>query len=116
MKENNKSQDTGLPFEKLNVDEAVYITRLNKMHSLRKPYEPVNPSMLKSFMPGNIPEVFVKKGDEVKEGDTLLILEAMKMKNRILAPFDGKVKSLNVKVGDTVPKNHVLIELKATNV
>lgn len=94
------------------VDDATYKTKLNKMHLTRKPYKPIDPNELKSFMPGNIPEVFVKKGDEVKEGDILLILEAMKMKNHILAPFDGKIKSVNVKVGDIVPKNFVLIQMK----
>ncbi|MFW5707347.1 MAG: biotin/lipoyl-containing protein [Bacteroidota bacterium] len=99
-------------FTEFVVDDAIYKTTLNKMHRMRKPYEPENPMHLKSFMPGNIPEVFVKKGDAVKAGDCLLILEAMKMKNQILAPIDAKVKAIHVKVGDTVPKNFVLIELK----
>ncbi|TVQ12950.1 MAG: biotin/lipoyl-binding protein [Bacteroidetes bacterium] len=94
------------------VDDATYKTQLNKMYMNRKPYVPFNPSHLKSFMPGNIPEVFVNVGDQVKEGDILLILEAMKMKNHILAPFDGTVTAINVKIGDRVPKNHVLLEVK----
>lgn len=112
MEKENTSDIPNDNFISLNVEETVYKTRSNKMHDRRKPYEPHNPFLLKSFMPGNIPEVFVKKGDEVKEGDKLLILEAMKMKNLIIAPFDAKVKSVNVKTGAIVPKNHVLIELK----
>ncbi|MFN2396359.1 MAG: acetyl-CoA carboxylase biotin carboxyl carrier protein subunit [Bacteroidales bacterium] len=99
-------------FFNLIVDEAEYRTLPNRMYERRKPYEPYNPAKIKSFMPGNIPEIFVKAGDEIKEGDRLLILEAMKMKNIILAPFDGKVKKINVSIGEMVPKNHVLIELK----
>ncbi len=94
------------------VDDAVYETQLNRMHINRKPYSPINPKMVRSFMPGNIQEVFVKEGDAVEEGSRLCILEAMKMKNVIVAPFDGKVKKINVKVGDKVPKHFALVEME----
>jgi pyruvate carboxylase len=93
------------------VDDAVYHTQLNKTYSKRKPYEPHNPRKITSFMPGTIQEVYVKDGDEVSAGSQLCILEAMKMKNIIAAPFDGVIKTVNVKTGELVPKNHVLIEL-----
>ncbi len=99
-------------FDLLFVDDIGYKTKSNKMHTSRKPYKPINPAELKSFMPGKIPEVFVQVGDQVKEGDALLILEAMKMKNVILAPFDGTVKAVNVKPDVMVPKNFVLVELQ----
>ena len=108
----NKEKTTSENFINLIINEAEYKTLPNRMYERRKPYEPHNPSKIKSFMPGNVPEIFVKAGEEVKEGDRLLILEAMKMKNIILAPFDGKIKKINVKIGEMVPKNHVLIELK----
>ncbi len=94
------------------VDDVNYKTLTNKMHTLRKPYKAVDPKVVKSFMPGNIQKVFVKKGQQVKEGAELCILEAMKMKNVILAPTDGTVKKLNIKEGEIVPKNHPLVELK----
>lgn len=94
------------------VDDVVYTTRSNKMHSLRKPYKPINANIVKSFMPGNIQKVFVRKGQDVKEGAELCILEAMKMKNVILSPADGTIKRINIKEGDIVPKNHPLVELK----
>lgn len=94
------------------VDDAVYETLLNRMHTNRKPYSPADPRMVQSFMPGNIQEVFVAAGDPVEEGSRLCILEAMKMKNVIVAPLNGKVKKINVKVGDKVPKNFVLVELE----
>lgn len=112
MEKDNNTAQNEVVFTEFVVDDASYKTQLNKMYRNRKPYEPINPSHLKSFMPGNIPEVNVKEGDQVKEGDILLILEAMKMKNHILAPFDGTVTAINVKVGDKVAKNHILLEVK----
>lgn len=67
---------------------------------------------IKAPMPGIIIGIDVKKGDEVKEGDPLLILEAMKMENAITSPKDAIIKSVLVKTGDTVEKNKLLIELQ----
>jgi len=66
---------------------------------------------IKAPMPGIIIGIEVKEGDQIKEGDTLLILEAMKMENAILSPKDATVKSIKIKNGDTVEKNKLLIEL-----
>ena len=93
------------------VDDVNYETLPNKMHSLRKPYKPRDPKIVTSFMPGNIQKVFVKKGQKVQEGAELCILEAMKMKNVILAPMDGSIKKVNIKEGDIVAKNHPLVEM-----
>ena len=60
-------------------------------------------------MPGAIIDVAVKEGDEVKTGDTLLILEAMKMENIIKSPTDGTIQKLHVEKGNNVEKNQVLI-------
>jgi biotin carboxyl carrier protein len=67
---------------------------------------------IKAPMPGLILEISVKEGDEVKEDDTLLILEAMKMENVITSPRDGIIKSVHVKQGGTVEKNALLIEFE----
>lgn len=64
---------------------------------------------LNSPMPGLLLEVNVKEGDEVKEGDTLFILEAMKMENVISSPRDGVIKKINVTQGDAIEKNHLLL-------
>jgi biotin carboxyl carrier protein len=61
-------------------------------------------------MPGLIIDLKVNVGDEVKTGDTLLILEAMKMENIIKAPGDATVRSVKVRMGEGVEKNQVLIE------
>lgn len=62
-------------------------------------------------MPGQIRAVNVSEEDAVTEGQTLMVLEAMKMEIRIQAPMDGVVKSLAVKQGQTVEREQVLIEI-----
>lgn len=66
-------------------------------------------SVVKAPMPGLIYQLPVQVGDEVKKGDVLVILVAMKMENAIKATGDGVVKSIPIKLGDTVEKNQVLI-------
>jgi biotin carboxyl carrier protein len=63
-------------------------------------------------MPGVVKEVRVAEGDAVKEGQALLILEAMKMENEIRAPRDGRVKTLHVAAGDAVDKGARLASLE----
>ncbi len=62
-------------------------------------------------MPGRIVELLVEESASVKEGDSILILEAMKMQNEIIAQVSGKIKKINVKAGDTVTKDDVLLEI-----
>jgi biotin carboxyl carrier protein len=67
---------------------------------------------LKAPMPGLIYEIKVKVGDEVKKGDVLLILVAMKMENAIKAIGDGIVKSIKTNIGDSVEKGKLIIEFE----
>ena len=62
-------------------------------------------------MPGNIIRVEVKEGDRVKSGQILVILEAMKMQNEIVAPKDGAVVQVVVKTGDKVDTGAALVVL-----
>lgn len=64
-------------------------------------------------MPGLILDIMVSDGDTVTKGDSLLILEAMKMENVIKAEADGIVKSISLAKGDTVEKNQLIIEMEA---
>lgn len=66
-------------------------------------------SGLTSGMPGKIVKVMVKPGDEVKEGDPLLIMEAMKMENEMKAGQDAKIKKVLVKAGDNVEAGSSMI-------
>lgn len=67
--------------------------------------------VVKAPMNGMVTKIVVKVGDEVKEGDTLVVIEAMKMENPIKAPFGGKVLEIFVKVGDKVSKDAPLLRL-----
>ncbi|MCA0932530.1 biotin/lipoyl-binding protein [Lutimonas saemankumensis] len=67
---------------------------------------------IKAPMPGSIIEIKVKEGQKVKEGETLLILEAMKMENAITSPKDTVIKELFVKEGESVDKNKLLIDFE----
>ena len=63
-------------------------------------------------MPGLILDIHVKKGQEVQEDDSLLILEAMKMENVVSSPRSGTIKEIKVKKGAAVDKSQVLIEFE----
>ncbi|GAB2536784.1 biotin/lipoyl-containing protein [Spirosoma aerophilum] len=65
---------------------------------------------LKAPMPGLIVGISVQPGDVVSKGDSLLILEAMKMENNLKAPGEGTVKAIRVGKGDRVEKGQVLVE------
>jgi len=62
-------------------------------------------------MPGTISEVKVKQGDEVKQGDALIITEAMKMETTIQAPFDGTVSNIYVSAGDSIQTQDLIITI-----
>jgi biotin carboxyl carrier protein len=65
---------------------------------------------LKAPMPGLVLAIRVKEGDEVKKGDPLVVLEAMKMENIIKSPADVVVNKITVKQGQAVEKNEILIQ------
>jgi len=65
-----------------------------------------------SKMPGKIVQVKVKVGDQVKEGQELCMIEAMKMQMPVMSPQDGVVSEIKVAAGQGVKKGDVLIELK----
>ncbi len=98
------------------VDFAIlsmkYKTKLTRKFENRTQYEAPNPDHIMSYIPGTILEIKVKVGQNVKEGESLLILEAMKMRNQITMPRDGKIKAIKVAEGDRVPKNQLMIEIE----
>lgn len=67
---------------------------------------------IKAPMPGLVLKILVDVKSEVKKGDNLLILEAMKMENIIKAPADFIIKNVNIKAGDKVEKNQILLILE----
>jgi len=66
---------------------------------------------IKAPMPGKVIEILVKEGDSIKEGESLIILEAMKMENVIKAPHDLNVKEVKVSMDQAVEKGAVLLKL-----
>ncbi len=69
-------------------------------------------SVLRAPMPGQVRKVMAQAGQSVKAGETLLLLEAMKMEIRIQAAHDAKVARVAVKEGQTVEKEQTLVELE----
>ncbi len=67
---------------------------------------------IKSPLPGVILNVKVNVGDAVKKGDTIIILEAMKMENAIKADRDGKIAAINVKQGESVLEGAALVTIE----
>jgi biotin carboxyl carrier protein len=96
----------------LNIDTSFYKTRISSKFENRKPYQPADPRIIISFIPGTVLDILIKAGQDVKKGDDLMILDAMKMKNKLKCNMDGKVKTIPVKKGDKVSKGTVLLELE----
>jgi pyruvate carboxylase subunit B len=65
-----------------------------------------------TFMPGNIVDILVAEGDFVKNGQPLLITEAMKMETEVQAPVSGQITGVFVQKGDTVNPDETLIEIE----
>ena len=67
-------------------------------------------NQVKAPMPGMVLNILVHEGNEVKKGDVLLVLEAMKMENMLKSPTDGVIKKIAVQKGNAVEKNQLLIQ------
>lgn len=63
-------------------------------------------------MPGKILDIMVEENSEIKEGEPIVILEAMKMQNEIVSSVNGKIKKINIKQNDTVIKDEIMIEIE----
>ena len=66
---------------------------------------------LASPIPGKVIAIFVQKGQYVKEGERLMVLEAMKMNNYVYSPHDGKIETIYVKIGDAVEEDQLLLNI-----
>jgi pyruvate carboxylase len=73
-----------------------------------------NPNQIGASMPGKVLKVMVEEGDKVKKGEHLIVTEAMKMETTMQAPFNGEIKAVYVKSGDTIETGDLLIEVAKT--
>ena len=107
------SNDPNLFTDKIQVHVCgrQYKTRYTRKFVERKKWEAPNPKEVRSIIPGSVTEICVQEGTKVKQGTCLMIYEAMKMNNRIVAPFDATVKSIEVNKGDKLPKGALLVVL-----
>ncbi len=109
------SNDPNLFQDRIQIHECgrKYKTLYTQKFLERKKWVAPDPNEVRTIIPGVVAGIFVKAGSKVKKGDKLMIYEAMKMKNIIVAPFDAKVKSVEVKEGDKLPKGVVLLTLSS---
>jgi biotin carboxyl carrier protein len=101
-----------LPRQTLTLDGTVYDTTFTRNFLNRKPFLPKDPRRLVAIIPGLILEVLVGPGDRVRPGQSLLVLEAMKMQNHIANHGHGTVKALHAVPGDMVTKGQLLVEFE----
>lgn len=99
-------------FKLLNIDTSLYKTRISKKFENRKAYKPANSKIIVSFIPGIVLDILVKEGVQVEKGQELIILDAMKMQNRLKSSIGGRIKKISVAKGDKVSKGTVLLEME----
>ena len=94
----------------IDVKGEIYETELTDNYIRNSKY--IRPSNTEkgAFIPGLISDVLLKKGDKVKSGRTIIVLEAMKMLNEINLNFDARITKIHVSIGDIVVKDQVLFE------
>lgn len=111
-KEKNKDNVKGKEMKSLIVQGAVYQTTLTWKFENRVKWVTPNPNYIYSFIPGTVIDIFIKPKQKIKEGETLLLLEAMKMQNQVRMPFDGQILKIHVKKDQVIPKKYLMIEVK----
>jgi biotin carboxyl carrier protein len=94
------------------VEGTIYKCNYTWKFENRTVWQTPDPNCIYSIIPGTVIDIFVEPKEKVKEGETLLLLEAMKMQNQVRMPFDGEIDKIYVKKDETVPKRHLMIKLK----
>lgn len=88
----------------MRVRDTIYETTVPPRFLERKKWVRPNPNEVKSFIPGTMLQILIKKGQRVTEGEPLAVFVAMKMNNIITTPHAGTVSDICVKEGDRIPK------------
>ncbi len=97
-------------FSSIVIEGVKYKTYLTQKYKNRKKYSDPEPNKVFAFIPGTIAKLATKSGKQVKEGDVVMILEAMKMMNKVTAPMDGEI-NFHVSEKQIVAKNELLFEI-----
>ena len=95
------------------VTARKYKTLLTAKYESRPMWHKPSAGDVVSHLPGTIIKIMVEEGQAVEAGQLLLIHEAMKMQNRVVAPISGVVVELNVKEGDKITKNHLMVKIES---
>lgn len=103
---------TDVATKALDINSAASNSHLTQVPAPAAPLNNAAGECVNSPMPGTILDIKVKVGDMVKNGQILMILEAMKMENEIFAPSNGVVTQIAVIKGATVATNDVLIKIQ----
>jgi biotin carboxyl carrier protein len=94
------------------IQGTIYKTTYTRKFEQRVNWEAPNENMLYSFIPGTIIDIYVKPKQKLKEGETILLLEAMKMQNQVRMPFDGEIVKVHVKKDEVIPNRYLMVEIK----
>ncbi len=97
---------------KILIDDTHYETNFPVKFLRRKKYVKTDPKKVFAFIPGVITEIKIKPGQQINHSESMIILEAMKMKNDLLSPLEGKVKTVHISEGQMVTKGQLLIEFE----
>ena len=95
------------------VGGTTYETRFSKKFERRVPYAPPDPRHVLCVIPGIVRALFIKPGSKVHARDRLMVIEAMKMENDVLAHRDGTIRNIQVAVGDVVTRGRALMDIES---
>ena len=108
---NNKKYSVRIEGEKAVVNGKTYDISVKEGVEAKAGVSNSDATPIKAALPGAVLKINVAEGDSIEEGDVLLVLEAMKMENEIVAPQAGVVKQILVSQGTTVDTGDVLVVL-----
>ena len=105
-------EDNNSKYKSFVVNSAKYFTLTTTKFDRRKKWQKLDPKEVRSFIPGSVIEVFVTPGQQLKAGEVILTLEAMKMYTKVTMPHDGVIKSIEVAKGDRIPKDALMATIE----
>lgn len=105
-------EDNNTKYQVFVVNSGRYLTLTTAKFEKRKIWQRSDTKEIRSIIPGSVIEIFATSGQKLKAGEAILTLEAMKMYTRVEMPFDGVIKSINVAIGDRIPKDIVMITIE----